>query len=68
MKFAFCGTAFDKVDDSKLGDPVKDFGGHEQPRAWALVGFASSCADHYGTAAMYLRMNGLVPPTAKPKK
>jgi hypothetical protein len=65
--FAFCGTALDKVDDSKLGDTVKDFGGHEQPRAWALVGLASACADHYGTAAMYLRMNGLVPPTAKKK-
>lgn len=66
--FAFCKTALDKVDDSKLGDSVKDFGGHEQPRAWALVGFAASCADHYGTAAMYLRLNGLLPPTAQPKK
>ncbi len=25
--FAFCGTAFDKVDDSKLGDPIKDYSG-----------------------------------------
>jgi len=66
--FAFCKTALDKVDDSKLGDPVKDFGGHDQPRAWALVGFAASCADHYGAAAMYLRLNGLLPPTAQPKK
>jgi len=66
--FAFCGTAFEKVDDSKLGDSVKDFGGHDQPRAWALIGFAGACADHYGTAAMYLRLNGLLPPTAKPKK
>lgn len=66
--FAFCATALDKVDDSKLGDPIKDFGGHEQPRAWALVAFAGSCADHYGTAAMYLRLNGLLPPTAHPNK
>jgi hypothetical protein len=66
--FAFCGTALAKVDDSKLADPIKDFGGHDQPRAWALIGLASSCADHYGTAAMYLLLNGLVPPTAQPKK
>jgi len=66
--FAFCGTALDKVDDSKLGDPIKDYSGHDQPRAWALVAFAGSCADHYGAAAMYLRLNGLLPPTAKPKK
>jgi hypothetical protein len=62
--FAFCGTALDKVDDSKLGDPIKDYSGKDQPRAWALIAFASSCADHYGTAAMYLRLNGLLPPTA----
>lgn len=66
--FAFCGTALDKVDDSKLGDTVKGFGGKDQPRAWALIAFAGSCADHYGAAAMYLRLNGLVPPTAQPKK
>jgi hypothetical protein len=66
--FAFCATALDKVDDSKLGDPIKDYAGHDQPRAWALIAFASSCADHYGAVAMYLRLNGLLPPTAKPKK
>lgn len=25
-------------------------------------------ADHYSMAAMYLRLNGLLPPTAQPKK
>ena len=65
--FAFCGTALDKVDDSKLADPIKDYSGKDQPRAWALIAFASSCADHYGAAAMYLRLNGLLPPTAKKK-
>jgi DinB superfamily len=65
--FAFCGTALDKVDDSQLGDPIKDYAGHPQPRAWALIGFAGSNADHYGTAAMYLRLNGLLPPTAEKK-
>jgi hypothetical protein len=62
--FAFCGTALDKMDDSKLADPIKDYAGHDQPRAWALIAFASACADHYGAAAMYLRLNGLLPPTA----
>jgi hypothetical protein len=66
--FAFCKTALDKVDDSKLGDPIKDYSGHDQPRAWALIAFAGSCADHYGAAAMYLRLNGVLPPTAQPKK
>jgi len=66
--FTFCGTALDKVNDSKLADPIKDYMGKDQPRAWALINFAGSCADHYGAAAMYLRLNGLLPPTAKPKK
>lgn len=66
--FTFCGTALDKMDDSKLADPIKDYSGKDQPRAWALIAFAGSCADHYGAAAMYLRLNGLLPPTAKPKK
>jgi len=65
--FSFCGTALDKVEDSKLGDPIKDYMGKEQPRAWALIAFASSCADHYGASAMYLRLNGLLPPTAHKK-
>ena len=39
-----------------------------RPRAWAVVALASSWADHYATAAMYLRLNNLLPPTAqKPK-
>jgi hypothetical protein len=66
--FAFCGSALDKVDDSKLADPIKDYAGHDQPRAWALIALATSCADHYGAVAMYLRLNGLLPPTAQPKK
>jgi hypothetical protein len=34
-------------------------------RAWAFMALSGSWADHYGMAAMYLRLNGLVPPTAK---
>ena len=30
------------------------------------VTLAASWSDHYATAAMYLRLNGLLPPTAKP--
>jgi hypothetical protein len=29
---------------------------------------AASWSDHYGMAAMYLRQNGLLPPTAKPEE
>jgi hypothetical protein len=66
--FDFCNQALGKMDDSKLGDNVELFGGRTFPRAMAALGLASGWADHYAAAAMYLRMNGILPPTAKPKK
>jgi hypothetical protein len=65
--FEFCRTALTKADDSKMGENIKWFDGKERARAWAFLGLASSWADHYGAAAMYLRLNGLLPPTAKKK-
>jgi DinB superfamily len=66
--FDFCGTALAKATDAKLGDSIQWFDGKPRPRAWAFLGLASSWADHYGMAAIYLRLNGLLPPTAQPKK
>ncbi len=66
--FDFCTTALAKVDDSKLGDEVELFGGHKGPRAFALIALTNDWADHYSSAAMYLRLNGMLPPTAQPKK
>ncbi|PYV51859.1 MAG: hypothetical protein DMG92_02990 [Acidobacteria bacterium] len=63
--FAFCHTALEKANDSTLGEDIKWFDGKPRARAWAALGLASSWADHYGMAAMYLRLNGLVPPSAK---
>jgi uncharacterized damage-inducible protein DinB len=66
--FDFCSTALAKVDDSKLGDEVELFGGRKGSRAFALIALSNDWADHYSSAAMYLRLNGLLPPTAQPKK
>jgi hypothetical protein len=66
--FDFCGEALGKMDDSKLGDSVELFGGHQFPRAMAALGLASGWADHYAAAAQYLRLNGILPPSAQPKK
>ena len=65
--FEFCRTSLAKADDAKLNDDIKWFDGKPRARAWAFMGLASSWADHYGMASMYLRLNGLVPPTAKPE-
>jgi hypothetical protein len=66
--FDFCSTALGKIDDSKLGDEIELFGGRKGPRAFALFALTNNWADHYSSAAMYLRLNGLLPPTAEPKK
>lgn len=66
--FSFCSDALAKMDDSKLGDTVELFPGRQLPRSVAALGIASSMADHYGAAAMYLRLNNILPPSAQPKK
>jgi hypothetical protein len=39
-----------------------------QSRAMMMLVIATDWADHYSTAASYLRLNGILPPTAQPKK
>jgi hypothetical protein len=65
--FSFCSDSLGKMDDSKLGDTVEMFGGRQLPRAAAALGLSSSLADHYGAAAMYLRLNNILPPSAQQK-
>jgi hypothetical protein len=62
--YAFCSDALSKMDDSKLGDNIEFFG-HQSPRALAALIAASGWADHYAAAAMYLRLNNIVPPSAQ---
>jgi hypothetical protein len=66
--FLFCEAALNRVDDTKLGDPVELYGGRQGTVASALIALTNDWADHYSAAAMYLRLNGLLPPTAQPKK
>jgi hypothetical protein len=66
--FLFCEAALNKLDDSKLGDSVELYGGKQGTVAFALFALTSDWADHYGAAAMYLRLNGLLPPTAQPNQ
>ncbi|MGA2337006.1 MAG: DinB family protein [Terriglobales bacterium] len=63
--FDFCADALGKMDDSKLAETTEGFGGRQVTRAWASLVLAGTWADHYAEAAMYLRLNGVLPPTAK---
>ena len=63
----FCASALASLDDSKLADMVPWFGGQQVTQARAIVDLAADWADHYSQAAIYLRLNGLLPPTARPE-
>jgi hypothetical protein len=66
--FLYCEAALNRVDDSKLGNTVELWGGRQGSVAFALFALTNDWADHYSAAAMYLRLNGILPPTAQPKK
>jgi hypothetical protein len=63
--FDFCSDTLAKMDDSKLAETTEGFGGKQVTRAWFSLTLAGAWADHYAEATMYLRLNGMLPPTAK---
>jgi uncharacterized damage-inducible protein DinB len=67
--FDHCGESLAKLQDSTLGEEVSLFGRKiGQSRAGGVITIVTDWADHYATAASYLRLNGILPPTAQPKK
>src|SRR5512146_3129008 len=67
QSFEFCSQQLAKTGDSKLGEQVPFFGGRKVSRAQAMMALAADWADHYSLAATYLRLNNLLPPSAKKK-
>jgi len=65
--FEFCDRAVAKLDDSNLGETGSMFGTSMTRAGWILT-TTGDWEDHYSQLSNYLRLNGLVPPTAKPKK
>jgi len=68
--FAFCADAIGQLEDGKLADQVTlTFGGRsrELARISMVLGHALDLADHYSQLANYMRLNGMLPPTALPR-
>ena len=68
--FAFCQDAIGQLEDGKLADQVTlTFGGRsrEVARISMLLGHALDLADHYSQLANYMRLNGMLPPSALPR-
>jgi uncharacterized damage-inducible protein DinB len=66
--FDFCSQALTTLQDSKMGDPITFFGGRKTTRARAALELVSDLVDHYSQLASYLRLNGMLPPSAQPQK
>ena len=68
--FAFCQDAIGQLEDGKLADQVTlSFRGQsrEVPRINMVLGHALDLADHYSQLANYMRLNGIIPPSALPR-
>jgi uncharacterized damage-inducible protein DinB len=63
--FAFCDQALANLDDSKLAEQLPAFGGRTMSRAALMTLTTGDWADHYSQMAIYMRLIGLLPPTAK---
>ena len=64
QSFDFCGTALAKLDDSNLTEELPVFG-RKMSRAAVMTLTTGDWADHYSQQAIYLRLNGKLPPSAK---
>jgi uncharacterized damage-inducible protein DinB len=69
QSFTYCTEALAKLTDAQLGEEVSMMGRRTgMSRAAAVMTITNDWADHYSTAASYLRLNGILPPSAQPKK
>ena len=69
--FTFCEQAFAQLNDASLAQeydaPGPNGTTRKVARAGSVVGHALDMADHYSQIANYMRLNGLIPPTALPR-
>jgi hypothetical protein len=67
---AYCDQAIDGLTDAQLADqiPVGPPGsGRTIDRSRYLIAYVTDLAEHYAQLSSYMRLNGLVPPTALPR-
>ncbi|HKW47904.1 MAG TPA: DinB family protein [Gemmatimonadaceae bacterium] len=69
--FAFCDQAIEQVTDATLADAISfTLGGAERKstRINMVLLHALDLADHYSQIANYMRLNGMLPPSALPRR
>jgi uncharacterized damage-inducible protein DinB len=63
----YCSQVFTSLNDSKLADTVPSFGGRKVTRLGAVLEVNNDLIDHYAALAVYLRLSGMLPPSAQKK-
>lgn len=61
----YCARAYAQTDQAAL-QPIKLFG-QDHIRLYALMINATHNGEHYGNIVTYLRLNGIVPPSSRPR-
>ena len=68
---AFCDDAFTQLDDAKMSEMLTVTAPNGQTRQVArfnrAYGHALDMTDHYSQIANYMRLNGMLPPSALPR-
>jgi hypothetical protein len=64
--FDYCTDVLAKADDSNLGVSVQLSPTRSMTKAGVMITLACDWYDHYSAQAGYLRLNGILPPSAQP--
>ncbi len=63
--FDYCSAQLPKLQDSQAGEEVTVFGSRKMTKGAVVLELSADWADHYSQMSSYLRLNGMLPPTAK---
>jgi DinB superfamily len=63
--FQFCTDSLKNVTDANLSEEIPFFGGRKVTRGGMMIIMADDYGDHYSQASGYLRLNGILPPSAQ---
>jgi hypothetical protein len=65
--FEHCTAAISPLTDAQAAQAIA-MGPQQVPRTYFMMILVADWSDHYSTQASYLRMNDILPPTAKPAR
>jgi uncharacterized damage-inducible protein DinB len=63
----YCAKAYSTLTDTKLSETVPFFG-RKATRLGVALEVSNDLIDHYAALAIYLRLNGVLPPTARKRQ